>query len=97
MDANDVAISSVSVRLLDSHQIKIRRDVSPISNDQDLIDDSLAVTALGVGAVRKDGIYTVQLENPEDDPFGKLRFTPETGYPFRIIGIYIRGERATRP
>lgn len=97
MDANDVSISSVSVRLLDSYQIKIRRDVSPISDDQDLIDDSVAVTALDVDAVRKDGIYTVQLENPEDDPLGKIRFTPETGYPFRIIGIYIRGERATRP
>ena len=95
MDTNDLLITSVGVNLLDSHQIKVMRDTQRQSKEK-LINDEFTYSDFNTDSVRRDGVYQAELIPQEDDDFGKIRFEPEVGYPFRIKSIATRGERQTR-
>lgn len=95
MDTNDLVITSVGVNLTDTHQIKVMRN-NQREYKENLINDEFSYDSASVDAVRRSGIYELGLIPEEKDNFGKIRFEPEVGYPFRIKSIAIRGERQTR-
>lgn len=95
MDTNDLIITSVGVNLTDTHQIEVMRD-NQREYKEKIINDEFVVTDAVTDSVRRTGIYEVSLMPEEDDDFGKIRFEPDVGYPFRIKAIAIRGERQTR-
>lgn len=95
-DLSYTFISSVSAQVMDTHQIKVRSNQID-SYEVDLIDDPYTSTEeQPLDVARKSGTYKQELVQPEENTRGQVRFEPEPGYPFRVLEINLRGERATR-
>ena len=95
-DLSHAFISSVSAQVLDTHQMKVRSNQID-SYEVDLIDDSYSSTAdQPLDVERRSGTYKQELVQPEEYSRGQVRFEPEPGYPFRLLEINLRGERASR-
>jgi len=89
-------ITSASINVIDTHQIKVKSNNSD-SDTVSMIEDEYKTTeANPVNVVRRSGTYKQELVQPEQDTRGQVRFEPEPGYPFRILEINLRGERASR-
>jgi len=97
MDLNYTSVTSATIQVSDSHQIRVRHFGDSVANEYEIIDDLPAITTLDQDAVRAEGRYTVSIQQKEEDTKGKLTFYPESGYPFRLRVLNIRGERSTRP
>jgi hypothetical protein len=84
------------VQLINSHQIYVKNNSNSV-NEEKIIDDEYKSTSLiPFNVQRRTGRYKTSLVQPEEDTYGKVRFRAEPGYPFRILEINLRGERATR-
>lgn len=95
-DLSFAFITSVSIQVIDTHQISVKNNESQL-NLVNMIDDEYKTTELQPNSVvRRSGTYKQELVQPEQDTRGKVRFEPEPGYPFRILEINLRGERASR-
>lgn len=95
-DLSFAFITSASIQVLDTHQVFVKNNDSD-SNAVPLIDDEYKTTETQPNSVvRRSGTYKQELVQPEQETRGKVRFEPEAGYPFRILEINLRGERASR-
>ena len=97
MDLNYTFLTSATLQIKDSHQIRVRHYGDSVADEIDLVDDIPAVTSRTQDAVRREGRYKVELDQREENETSKLTFYPEAGYPFLIQKINLRGERGTRP
>ena len=94
-DTSNVFITNISAHIEDTHQIKVRNLES--DNKEIMIEDEYTSSEENPGNVeRRSGVYFVPTEQLPGDLLGKIRFEPAPGYPFRILSINWRGERATR-
>lgn len=95
-DLSFAFITSASIQVIDTHQISVKNNESQ-SNLVTMIDDEYKTTETQPNSVvRRSGTYKQELVQPEQSTRGKVRFEPEPGYPFRILEINLRGERASR-
>ena len=95
-DLSYTFISSASIQVIDTHQINVKNNDAD-SDSVPLIDDEYKnVDTQPTGVLRREGTYKQQLVQVEENTRGQVRFEPEPGYPFRVLEINLRGERATR-
>ena len=86
-------LTDMTIKVLNTRNLYIERlggslSVPMLANP----DDEVA----GESSNRVSGKFTIEVEQIQDDVNSEFKITPETGYPFTLQSIYLRGERASR-
>ena len=98
MDNSYVNIASVSLRMRDAFQFRVGNRGDSESDSVDLINESRLPANVNatLSSMKITGTKKADIFQSEENTLGQIVFYPESGYPFLVQSISVRGERVTR-
>lgn len=95
-DLSYTFMTSASINVKDAHQISVRNNAINVTSEKMIDNEYVNTDAIPLNVERRSGVYKTSLVQPEEDTRGRVRFENHSGYPFKLLEINLRGERATR-